>query len=102
MNCKTLCTLRLFVILIALSLSCVTGKAKRDNKRWFINGRLRNGGFLGHLRRSFKLKASGSSVKEHWFKQRLNHFEPADDRTWWQRYYVNKENYKEGIDDFSV
>jgi len=96
MNCKTLCTLRLFVILIALSLSCVTGKAKRDNKRWFINGRLRNGGFLGHLRRSFKLKASGSSVKEHWFKQRLNHFEPADDRTWWQRYYVNKENYKEG------
>lgn len=85
----------LAVILLALS-SSLNAVEKRRNKHWFSKGRLRDGGFLGHLGRSSKLLAGQNNDVEHWFRQRLNHFEPADDRVWSQRYFVNSENYKDG------
>ncbi|KAF2900100.1 hypothetical protein ILUMI_06086, partial [Ignelater luminosus] len=33
------------------------------------------------------------SVTEHWFTQILDHFNPNDNRTWQQRYFVNQEYY---------
>lgn len=86
----------LFAVIFLTLLSFLEAVETRRNKQWFFKGRLRDGGFLGHLGRSSKLLASGNRDVEHWFRQRLTHFEPADDREWSQRYFVNSENYKEG------
>ena len=69
---------------------------KKNNRRWFVKGRLRDGGFLGHLGRSNLFRARKDHEIEHWFRQRLDHFQPADDREWSQRYYVNSDNYHHG------
>lgn len=34
--------------------------------------------------------------KKHWFEQKLDHFNPADIRTWKQKYYVNDTFHKPG------
>jgi len=80
--------------IIVVLISTLLAVGEGHNRQWFFRGRLKNGGFLGHLGRSTKLK--GPNDAEHWFEQKLNHFEPADDRKWSQRYYVNGENYKQG------
>ena len=80
------------VIVVLISTLLAAGEG--HDRKWFLRGRLKNGGFLGHLGSSSKLK--GSNDAEHWFEQKLNHFEPADDRKWSQRYYVNADNYREG------
>jgi len=85
----------LFILMMAALLETEAKNVPSKRKgSWFIKGRLRDGGFLGHLGRSFK--AAQNHDVEHWFKQKLNHFEPADETTWSQRYYVNAENYKPG------
>ena len=85
----------LFILMMAALLETEAKNVPSKRKgSWFSKGRLRDGGFLGHLGRSFK--AAQNHDVEHWFKQKLNHFEPADETTWSQRYYVNAENYKPG------
>ncbi|XP_067008768.1 putative serine protease K12H4.7 isoform X2 [Anabrus simplex] len=37
-----------------------------------------------------------TDIKEHWYKQRLDHFNPSDTRIWHQRFFVNKSYYKAG------
>jgi len=34
--------------------------------------------------------------QEDWFEQELDHFKPADTRTWRQRYWINWKHYKPG------
>ncbi|XP_050530554.1 putative serine protease K12H4.7 [Daktulosphaira vitifoliae] len=35
-------------------------------------------------------------ITDEWFEQKLDHFNPIDNRTWKQRYQINTEYYKEG------
>ena len=39
-------------------------------------------------------------TKAEWFEQTLDHFNPTDDRTWKQRYFVNDSFYEPGGPDF--
>lgn len=89
-------SLLLLAVVLAVLIPSLSAAERKLNRHWFIKGRLRNGGFLGHLGRSYKLKASNDHEIEHWFPQRLDHFQPTDDTEWSQRYFVNSEFFKPG------
>ncbi|XP_064418430.1 thymus-specific serine protease [Latimeria chalumnae] len=54
--------------------------------------------FSHHLRRlrGVPVSDSAGSEEEHWFEQRLDHFNGADGRVWKQRFFVNNTFYKPG------
>ncbi|CAF0815275.1 unnamed protein product [Adineta ricciae] len=84
-------TLQLFVIgFILLPLFI-------DGLPFFHRGRPR-GGMLGspgqRLRRPLHRHKSPSD--ELWYTQQLDHFNPADTRTWQQRFFVNSDHWKQG------
>jgi hypothetical protein len=68
-----------------------------DGLPFFLHGRPR-GGMVGspkgRVQYSFNRKSSPS--EELWYTQQLDHFNPADTRTWQQRYFVNDEHWKKG------
>ncbi|XP_001947565.2 putative serine protease K12H4.7 [Acyrthosiphon pisum] len=35
-------------------------------------------------------------IEDKWFKQKVDHFNPSDTRTWKQRYHMNLQHYKHG------
>lgn len=66
-----------------------------DGLPFFLRGRPR-GGMLGSPKRSshsLNSEISGPS-DELWYTQQLDHFNPADTRTWKQRYFVNDLHWK--------
>merc|ERR1719285_1101376 len=40
--------------------------------------------------------AAGAGLEAFWFSQKLDHYDPSNQRTWNQRYWENLENYLEG------
>ncbi|KAG5887034.1 hypothetical protein JTB14_029993 [Gonioctena quinquepunctata] len=77
---KSLILASLTVILLSKTANCW---------RFFHNGRLRNQNH--EIAQSPNLLRDAPSKYERWFTQKLNHFNPNDERTWPQRYYVNDE-----------
>ncbi|XP_003742341.1 putative serine protease K12H4.7 [Galendromus occidentalis] len=51
-------------------------------------------GMLGEPRSTSRHSFGEAEIR--WHTQRMNHFDPADRRTWKQRYMVNDEFYREG------
>ena len=68
-----------------------------DGLPFFHRGRPR-GGMLGAPKKSLKSLFSRMRAPsdEMWYTQQLDHFNPADTRTWQQRFFVNDENWKQG------
>ncbi|XP_064456069.1 putative serine protease F56F10.1 [Ornithodoros turicata] len=56
-------------------------------------------GILG-LPKSTKQVSDVRDVKEVWFKQQVDHFNPVSTQTWNQRYFVNKGFHQEGAPVF--
>jgi hypothetical protein len=80
----------LLIIEILLLSLCI------DGLPLFHRGRPR-GGMLGTPRKSLTSKSLSrmrSYNDEQWYTQQLNHFNPADTRTWQQRYFVNDQYWK--------
>jgi hypothetical protein len=76
------------ILLLLLILPCLI-----DGLPFFHRGRPR-GGMLGSPKSSLNRKSS--PIEELWYTQQLDHFNPADTRTWQQRYFVNDEHWKQG------
>lgn len=72
-----------------------------DGLPFFHRGRPR-GGMLGSPKRTLKSSLrtaflrSKSPSDELWYTQELDHFNPAESRTWQQRYFVNDLYWKKG------
>ncbi|XP_023014735.1 putative serine protease F56F10.1 [Leptinotarsa decemlineata] len=77
---------KLFVLISIAVLLCIveTGHCWR----FFYNGRVVDKDYQNT--KSWNLQSSPSKY-ERWFTQKLDHFNPNDERTWKQRYYVNDE-----------
>ncbi|KAH8397566.1 hypothetical protein KR222_010250 [Zaprionus bogoriensis] len=76
-------------LLLLLLLACLIAQCDA----WgFRRGRQFNG-FLGSPSKMLSLYRT-LDVEDMWFKQRLDHFQPADTRTWRQRYFVNEAYYR--------
>lgn len=84
-------TLHLVVIAIALLPLFI------DGLPLFHRGRPR-GGMMGSPKRTLRsvLHRGKSPSDELWYSQQLDHFNPADTRTWQQRYFVNDLYWKKG------
>ncbi len=82
-------TLQLFVIGITFLPLLI------DGLPFFHHGRPR-GGMVGSPRRRFQSSVYQEKAPsdELWYTQQLDHFNPADTRTWQQRYFVNDEYWK--------
>ncbi|RWS18724.1 putative serine protease K12H4.7-like protein [Leptotrombidium deliense] len=52
-------------------------------------------GFLTPPKRSSAVLYS-ESIEPQWMQQSLDHFNPADTRTWKQRYFVSDQHFKPG------
>ncbi|RWS14382.1 putative serine protease K12H4.7-like protein [Dinothrombium tinctorium] len=64
------------------------------SQRLFFRGRPRGKhGLLGAPKRT---NLSKDLPKAQWMRQRLNHFNPVDTRTWKQRYFVSDKSFKPG------
>ena len=79
---------RLAVLLLVLPLFI-------DGLPYFLHGRPR-GGMVGSPKGSLQSSSSSSPSDELWYAQQLDHFNPADTRTWQQRYFVNDQYWKKG------
>ena len=66
-----------------------------DGLPFFHRGRPR-GGMVGSPKRTFQIfiLSTKSPSDELWYTQQLDHFNPADARTWQQRYFVNDAHWK--------
>ena len=66
-----------------------------DGLPLFHRGRPRDG-MLGSLKRRFQssFDPKSSLNEELWYTQQLDHFNPADTRTWQQRYFINDQHWK--------
>ncbi|XP_031429917.1 thymus-specific serine protease [Clupea harengus] len=84
----TFASLSLFrsVLLVVLCLCC-TGDARFKGFRRFVD---RSEAIQQHTART------GPKVEDHWFTQRLDHFNGADSRVWKQRYFINDTFYRPG------
>ncbi|KAF4532425.1 hypothetical protein B566_EDAN003878 [Ephemera danica] len=49
----------------------------------------------GHMRGDH-LRELDTSASDLWFTQKLDHFDPTNNETWQQRYFINDTLYKEG------
>lgn len=77
----------LLILLILVESDCL---------RFFNKGRAK-GGNLGEPNTSkSSLLHSSAFVRTKWYEQKLDHFNPRDNTTWKQRYFVNTEFYKPG------
>lgn len=68
-----------------------------DGLPFFLRGRPR-GGMVGAPKGNLQVSLAGESSPsdELWYTQQLDHFNPADTRTWQQRYFVNDQYWKKG------
>lgn len=57
---------------------------------------LNNKFFKGKWFNSYSKVNAKNDVKEYWFEQRLDHFNPTNIKTWQQRYFINDTFYKPG------
>ncbi|KAF5283542.1 hypothetical protein FQA39_LY17322 [Lamprigera yunnana] len=42
---------------------------------------------------------AGEEISDQWFDQKLDHFNPTDQRTWKQRYFVNDQFYNNSVEN---
>ena len=56
------------------------------------------GSMVGELKEGLQASVTekSSPTDEQWYTQQLDHFNPADTRTWQQRYFVNDQYWKKG------
>ncbi|KAG5677970.1 hypothetical protein PVAND_007682 [Polypedilum vanderplanki] len=64
-----------------------------DGWRLFKNGR-RYGGNLGDPDKYRTEFLANQDVEDFWFTQKLDHFDPTNNKTWQQRYNVNRQFFK--------
>lgn len=77
-----------FLLLLSIVLGIVTISTAW---RFLLRGRSKYA-----YSRELNLSSEKDLPKEQWFMQYLDHFNPADHRTWKQKYFVNIEFYKVG------
>ncbi|XP_041919513.1 thymus-specific serine protease [Alosa sapidissima] len=74
-----------YVLVVVLCLCC-SGDARFKGFRRFMD----------RTEATQHVAKTGPEVEDHWFTQRLDHFNGADTRVWKQRYFINDSFYRPG------